>query len=104
MGFKIITPNELILNTWDTLIVKGDDTMTEFPYDSKVEYSLKLLCPSDYSDLLPLIFFKPFDQVLVAFNDLVGVQLRREHEPSSTDTIRKRCDRSMYQEIPPRRK
>lgn len=58
-GFKIITPNELILNTWDTLIVKEDDTKTEFPYDSDVEYSLKLLCPSDYSDLPPLIFFKP---------------------------------------------
>ncbi len=58
-GFKLITPNELILNTWDTLVVKGDDTMTEFPYDLQVEYSLKLLCPSDDSDLPPSIFFKP---------------------------------------------
>ncbi len=58
-GFKIITPNELILNTLDTLIVKEDATKTEFPYDAIVEDYLKFLHKSDYSDLPTQIFFKP---------------------------------------------
>lgn len=55
-GFIIVTPQELILDTWDTLIVKGDDTKTPFPFEKLVEDSMKLLYTSDF---LPLIFFKP---------------------------------------------